>query len=633
MKPIAVLLFVLVSLLWFEPSRCAAVQPSDTLLPPTTKGYLSIPDVDAFESSFEATQLGKLIEDPLLKPFYEDVREQIESRVVRSDNPLNIRLEELRKICGGEVCLAMIQPDEDENLHASAVLVDITDREEETRELLDRLAEELKERGAVRSVQTIGETELVTHTLPKREGATQSRQAFYFIKDRQLVASDHEATIKLILQNMGQPTGARLAQATAYQATMSRCAEAAGDLSPQVRWFVEPFGYAQTVRAAAGGRKRRGTDMLKVLSNQGFSAMQGMGGYVNMSIDGQDILHRTFIYAPPVNKTDERYELAARMMNFPNGSELPPEAWVLEGVANYLSFHWKMQGAFECAQSLVDEVAGAPVFEDILESLERDPNGPQINVRQGLVKHLGERVVFFSDYRTPITIDSERWTLAFQVTNPAVVAKTLDKAMEADPDANLRMVGKQKVWEIQREAEELEFEELDIAGVGFGGMDEEEEEEEPPPLLEHAALTVAHGYLIVTSHLDFMEEILPAVEAKPLLADTADFLRVQKHLAALGAGVNSARYFSRTQRAFHTTYELIREGKMPEAKTMLGVVLNRLLGPEERGVLREQRIPGERLPEFDQIRHYFGPAGIYVLSEDNGWYVCGCILPPETNEP
>jgi hypothetical protein len=48
--------------------------------------------------------------------------------------------------------------------------------------------------------------------------------------------------------------------------------------------------------------------------------------------------------------------------------------------------------------------------------------------------------------------------------------------------------------------------------------------------------------------------------------------------------------------------------------------------------LREQRIPGEKLPEFDLIRHYFGPAGIYVLSEDNGWYVCGCILPPETVE-
>jgi hypothetical protein len=93
-KCIAVLTFLLV----FAVVRARPLfgsQPSDTLLPPTTKGYLSIPDVDAFESSFQATQIGKLLDDPLMKPFFEDIREQIESRVVRSDNPLTIRLEDL----------------------------------------------------------------------------------------------------------------------------------------------------------------------------------------------------------------------------------------------------------------------------------------------------------------------------------------------------------------------------------------------------------------------------------------------------------------------------------------------------------------------------------------------------------
>ena len=626
MKRISILLWVLVSLLWFQPSRSAAVQPSDTLLPPTTKGYLSIPDADALEASFKATQLGKLLEDPLMKPFIDDLREQLESRLIKSDARLNVTFEDLRKICGGEVAVAMVQPDEDEKLHASVAIVDITNREKETRELLDKLAAELKEKKAVRSVQTIGGVELVAYVLPKKEGATDSQRAFYFIKDRQLVSSDHEGTAKWILENAGKTTGERFAQLDAYRQTMSRCAQAAGDTAPQVRWFVEPFGYAQAARAAAGGRKRRGTDMLKVLSNQGFSALRGVGGYVNFSIDGQDILHRTFVYAPAVNKTGEKYNLAARMMKFPNGSELPPEAWVPAEVANYLSFHWKMKEAFEYAKSLVDEVAGAPVFDDILESLEKDPNGPRINVREGLIRHLGERMTLFSDYRLPITPSSDRWLAAFQITNPAVVAKTLDKAMEADPDANMRMIGKQKVWEIQRENNEMDVEELDIGGIGFGNT-EEEEDEEAAPLLEHAAMTVAYGYLIVASHLDYMEELFPVSGTNKKISDAADFLRVQQQLAALGAGVNSARLFSRTDKAYHTTYDLIRQGKMPESESMLGMALNRLLGPEERGVLREQQIQGGKLPEYDKIRHYFGPAGIYALSEDNGWFVSGCVLP------
>jgi hypothetical protein len=172
----------------------------------------------------------------------------------------------------------------------------------------------------------------------------------------------------------------------------------------------------------------------------------------------------------------------------------------------------------------------------------------------------------------------------------------------------------------------MEVEELDIGGIGFGST-EEEEEEESAPLLEHAALTVAYGYLIVASHLDYMEELFPASGASQPITDAAEFLRVQKQLASLGAGVNSARLFSRTDKAYHTTYDLIRQGKMPESESMLGIALNRLLGPEERGVVREQQIQGDKLPEYEKIRHYFGPAGIYALSEDNGWFVSGCLLP------
>jgi len=332
-----------------------------------------------------------------------------------------------------------------------------------------------------------------------------------------------------------------------------------------------------------------------------------------------------------VNKTGEKYNLAARMLNLPNSSQIATENWVPREVTNYLSFHWKMKEAFEYSKTLVDEIAGAPVFDDILESLKHDPAGPQIDVRDGLVKHLGERVTFFTDYRLPITTTSERWLLAFQITNPAVVSKTLDKAMEADPDATKRVIGTQKVWEILRQEEDAEIEELEIAGVGFDDL-QEEDEEDSAPLLEHAALTVAHNYLIVASHLDFLEDIFNQAGAKSSIDKAKDFVRVEDALNKLGAGDKSLRFFTRTDKAYHTTYELIRQGKMPESETLMGSVLNRMLGPEERGVLREQQIKGEKLPEYEKIRQYFGPAGVYVLSEEDGWFAAGCFLPKQPGD-
>ena len=64
----------------------------------------------------------------------------------------------------------------------------------------------------------------------------------------------------------------------------------------------------------------------------GFTAITGAGGYVNFYVEPYEMLHRSFIYAPG-NKTGERFELAARMMQLPNGGKFLPPSWVPRDVA------------------------------------------------------------------------------------------------------------------------------------------------------------------------------------------------------------------------------------------------------------------------------------------------------------
>ena len=268
------------------------------------------------------------------------------------------------------------------------------------------------------------------------------------------------------------------------------------------------------------------------------------------------------------------------------------------------------------------------MFEDIMDSLKNDPNGPRVDLRQGLVRHLGERAIFFADYRLPITTSSERWLVALEVKDPAAVQATIDKAMKADPDAKKRVIGTHTVWEIMEQQTPAEVEELNIASPGFGefGNEEEEEEEDRGPLLSHAAFTVGFGQLLVASHLDYLEEVLNRGAGQQALENTKDFVMINHALTKIGAGQDAVRYFSRMDKEFHTTYELIRQGKMPESETLLGDALNRLFAPEEMGALREQQIRGNKMPDYEKVRVYLGPAGLYVQSEDNGWFVAGCVL-------
>ena len=64
---------------------------------------------------------------------------------------------------------------------------------------------------------------------------------------------------------------------------------------------------------------------------------------------------------------------------------------------------------------------------------------------------------------------------------------------------------------------------------------------------------------------------------------------------------------------------------MPEAETVLGRVLNRLLADEDEGV-REQLVDGKKMPEFGEVKKYFGPAGMFITTETDGWMVSGCVL-------
>lgn len=633
-------LICVVAISLFSSRGNAAVPPSDTILPATTKGYLSIPDLDGLVKKWHETQLGQLSDDPMMKPFIDDFKTQIRNKLSDTRVRLGISLEDVSDISGGEISLALIQPGGDKNAHALALLVDVTNHATEVKQLLTKIDDSLLKQGAKKRTESIGTVNVTVYTMPKTRPDSPTVEARYVLDHDLLIAADHAEVIKEIVGRLHGKSGATLGQLEAYTATMARCKKAAGEMVPQIRWFVEPFGYAYVIRAAAGGRKRRGADLLKVLDHQGFNAVKGIGGHVLLATSEHEMLHHAMVYAPPIiraaeAKTKDRYDLAARLLQFPNSETLTPQPWAFRNLGSYITFNWKIAEAFEYAKTLVNELMGAKegqdLFEDMIGSLAEDKDGPQIDLRKDLIQHFGQRVSMLADCRRPITPDSERLMFAIELTDPEIVRKSVNRAMENDPDAKKRAFEGHIIWEILTDAAPAEVEPLQIEGGGFdpfGGQVEEEEpiDERRDRVLPNSAITVANGHLIVATHVDFIVELLQQPIGVNNLSESADFQVVQEALSKLGSGADSFRFFTRTDEAYRTTYELIRQGKMPEAKSILGRLLNRLLGPDEEGILREQQIDGTKMPPFDAVRRYLGPAGMYVQSENTGWFVTGCLL-------
>lgn len=602
----------------------------EDLLPRETKGFISAEDVEKVVANWERSELGKLFADPAMEPFVDDIRDQLDKRFATAGGRVGITISDLREVCSGEVCVAAIQPKDKTQKHAFVTLAYVEDRDEAVAKLLAKVDRTMAERKAVRQNVVLGEVEAVSYTVPVKKNSRRTFKTYIFVHNNWLVAADHPDVTTGILKNMkGMAEGASLADVDAFQVTMERCRQDAGELIPDVRWFVEPLGYSEVTREMSTGKRRRRTDFVAAMRNQGFEAVRGIGGFVNITHEHRDIEHRLFIYAPPIPGNPEKFELAARMLGFPLAGDLLAQNWVPPTVASYMSATWDLQGSYAYLGSLIDEVAGDEgFFEDLKDSLETDPNGPQINLDKEVVAHLGNRATVITDCQLPVEPTSERFLVAIDLTNSQKMSLSLEKALGTDPNVRRINFDGEVIWEIINEEED--YPEVSIEGVGgFGMEDEFEDEEEFDPLLSSAAISIVKGHLVISSHVEFVKDIMRFREGEPHLAEDADYQTIMRELELLGAADDCGRMFTRVDEEVQASYTLLREGRMPESQGLIGQMLNRMLAPEEEDDDREQKIKADELPDFQVVRRYLGTMGHFLHTEDNGWFVAGLSLPKD----
>lgn len=620
------------ALSWCAPLVTLAQVTSDQVLPDSTVGCVSVPNVNLLAEAWSKTELSQLFEDPAMKKFGEDLRRQLTKKWSQTHQRLGLQPEDLDGVAGGELCLALVRTSEGKA--AIVVLADVSANPTPAHNLLEKVTRTLLGQKAKQSQQTRAGASITLFDVPGRGDRVPARQVAYSLQQGWLCIGDHLGVVADVLEHFKKPGLHALASQPVYQAVMDRCRSSAGELAPHVKWYVDPFGAARALRASEAMPRDHNPDWLKILTNQKLTGVQGLGGFVNFAVGPYGLLHRTAVHAPPP------HELAMRILSFPNSSDFAPQPWVPSGIVTYTSFHWDMQNAFEMFGTLFDEIYGeAGVWEDTVQSLAKDPVRP-IDLRQDLIAHLGSRGTVVRDYKLPITPTSERRLLAVEVRNPEELARVISRAMEGDPSATKRDVHGIDVWEVTAEEEEssdddsidpsadVNLDEIDVTE----GLDDEDDEALGGGVgLPTSAVAVVHGHLLVASHLDLLEKVLGEIDEQDRLENDVEFRLVQSAMEKLGATQNCARSFSRSDEDYRITYELFRQGKLPEADTLLAKLLNTLLGEEKEGVVRKPSLDGSKLPEYSVVKRYLGPAGAFVTSEENGWLIIGFSLSKSTD--
>ena len=630
----------------------AAAPPAEQVFPDSTKGFVTINNLDEFTEQWNQTQLGKLMSDPLMDDFKKEVQKQLTENM---ESTFGLTFDGISSLPAGELAFGMIAiPSQ---IPGYVLTMDITGKRVETEQYLATLAQKLVAAGVKKTTETHRGQPITVLTFPPPETSPAlrgtkveiniepiERKAYYMFWQDVLIASDQLHLIQLLAdRSAGQNTAQSLAGVESYQIVMKRCL---GDMpegaSPILRWYVEPLDYGESVRVVLQNRsptppnRRERTSIFTILKQQGFDAIRGIGGVVSVKAEEQESVYRTFIH------TQKPYKLAMRMLDFPNSTQFAPPTWLPGDLARCTTFYVDPLAIFDNFGVLFDAMVmpgEEGVWRDILDGLEKDPRGPKINVRNELVAHLGNRVMGMSRYEKPITVKSESMVVAVELKSgqESSMLAGIEKLFGTDPEMEAMVHKAYKIW--HRKPLEDIIAPVDIVVPNIfgdaGGTSVVQvaaraplaEEEDRPPMFPDGGVVVAKGCLFVSTDIEYLKVILDRLDGvmESSIGDEAEYRLVNKIFANMGLTdkPHFFQFFARTHETLRPTYEMIRLDRMAQSQAFLAKILNEVLSSDEETGVRRQLIDGTALPEFDKVEHYFGTVGIYGASEEDGYFIKG----------
>jgi hypothetical protein len=667
----------------------AQVPPSETLLPASTQFWVSAPDLQESDKKWNETNLGKLMDDPIMKPFRDDLNKQLrERREEEGSISLGISWEDARTIAGGEACMALVHPPKRQP--SRIVLVDVTGKAEPAGALMKRQRDDVIKQGAKHSAEKVGDATLNIYTKGEKVRLVDVRHENFFCAgtDKEVVTYILKRYLKLSAEKDDLANFAPYIQVQLRLAADNKLLKVDAKAKPHLRWFTQPIGYGRAQQALNPERDPDKLNMLDVATKSGFEAMQGVGGFVQFSEGPYDILHRTAAFAPkPWTKSMHMLSLVND-----NGLLATDDAWIPADLATHSTLYLELLKAFDNFGPFFDEaVAGGKknAWDRSVKAWKLDEYGPKVDVRDEIIKRLVvrkegrdvARCTWITDNRHPVTPTSERQLTAVKIrptpddyaalgmgadgrtctaeTATPAQHKAAHEAAEREvrdavnrfykPDERVKLAILHKgmapgidVWELLPEEDEEDDTpakkkkkkapavEVDVKGAKGAKVPAPAE-----PLVEPESVCVTQGYLLYATHLSLMRKVVKHIAGGglPLAAD-ADYGAVMDRLDGelkLRNWPNSAaRRFSRTDEEYLVNYELARTGELKQSESLIAGILTGISNPGGKP------LDYTKLPKYGAARVYLKPNGLLVRSETEveakdaktwcGWFVVGFVL-------
>lgn len=413
------LLLVAVVCGWAAPVRAERPETVE-LLPDQTLVYVRIPSIPNLIDRFQQTSGGRMFDDPQVRPLIEGLYGSASEEFQPLEEYVGLSLDELMQLPQGEVCFAMVAP-EDGPLSV-VFFVDVGDGIENARVLLDHGEQFARGQGASEESEGVGDTDLKILS-----GGEDDETVAYFVRDETICLTNNPDVARNILARWdGTSEEKRLfVDNRKFITIMNRC-KTVDDETPQLLFYVDPIELVrfQAQQSLAG---RAGFAFIPTL---GLDGLLGIGGTITMATQNyDDVTHLHVLIANP------REGIMSMLAMTPGDTS--PEAWVPRDVANYMTVNWDIEKTFSTFEELFDSFNGEGAMADAIDENINDSLG--VDFREDIIAAFEGRATYAQWYEPPARINSQTNLLGLKLNDASEFEKTIEDILaKVDPTGNVQ---------------------------------------------------------------------------------------------------------------------------------------------------------------------------------------------------
>ena len=579
------------------------------LLPQDTIAYIRLDNADDLRVDLAESPIGRMLNDPKMKPFANDVYATMNELFDMVSDQLGISLEDLLAIPSGQVSAAAMpgnvseeaikqieeEADDDEseeairrrialkrrqqNAFAGLFIIDADDRVDDLLTLVDRLDQQLQTAGYVRRTSKISGVELV-QLLPPRAGRPEVE---YFERQGVVVLGiGHKTAENALNQWLNKSDEPTLADNADFGSVMSRCV-GAEETQPQMTFFVDPYHLAEKLVNRTGAA----LFVWPLVEELGLSKIRGVGGSAFRGSDEfADITHFHVLIDPP----RDGFLGVLR----PETGETRPPNWVPDDVSSYTSIYWNFEATYDNVDKIVQKFGSQP-FEKLLE----EPADKQFKIalRDDLLDNLTGRYVSLGWFERPVKLNSASQLHALELNDGLKMKEVIAKFRERRPnDLEVETIGGNIVYR---------------ARGGRRGNNFPEGLRRPEP-----CFVLLGNWVMFSDSTKLVEHVIRSrAGSGKRLIDVPEYELISSELGGKLAGEDPFMIsYMHTSQYFRQWYDL---AKSDDTRRFL-----RNAG-ENNPVLSKiaQLFERNELPPFDDFEKYFAPSGTFAYDEPSGIHI------------